>query len=204
MTWVCAGCGSPPTGPLEERLGLARGECASCERSKIFVTRDASVAVTLSPEELAAAQSRAARVVRMDTRAGWRVKFDTGHETRLGINERGFGAEIAASRATGLAWNDAYLNTSTYRGNKPPDIGARVEVRNALSRVGELWCRSDERRDFVYLLVTGGLPSFRVVGWLEGDDLKVHSRWRTPPAVKYAGYFASQADLHTLPLPVDA
>jgi hypothetical protein len=185
--------------------GLARSECGACGASKLFVRRDTSVVIRLTPGECEIARDRALRVVHVDTKAGWQMKFDPGGETRLGVNERGFGAEIAAARATGLPWNDAYLDTAHYkRSDKPPDIGRRTEVRNALRGDGRLVSHKPERTDWVYLLVTGALPIFRVVGWLEGRDLRVPDRWREPPAVKYPGYFASQHELNPLPVPGDA
>lgn len=205
--WACAGCGQRPTYPLQATVipTMARGECDNCGREKVYTRRALEpVVITLTEEEVATAVARAALVVADDTAAGWQVKFDTGDETRLGINERGFGAELAAARATGLVWNDAYLPDNYQRKDKPPDIGRRVEVRNAIKPTGCLWADKRERRDWVYLLVTGSLPTYTVVGWLEGRDLMRPDRWREPPAVRYPGYFADQPSLRPLPLPEDA
>lgn len=130
--------------------------------------------------------------------------FDPGGEDRLSVNIRGFGAELAASYASGLAVNWDYLPSHYRRARKPPDLGRRTEVRNARSHRGRLWASKHDPISRVFLLVTGIMPSFRVRGWLEGAELKVPERHLEPPAVRYEGYFAEPDELNPLPLPEDA
>jgi hypothetical protein len=165
-----------------------------------------AVWVELDEDERDMIEARAKIVVEEDIAAGYKMKFDspTG-ETRLEINIRGFGAELAASKATGLRWNHELLDTKTYAGDKPADIGRRVEVKNALSQSGRLPGFKGEPIERVYLLVVGDMPRFRVVGWMEGVDLHRPERWVEPKGrIKYAAFFAAQGDLRRLPLPSDA
>ncbi len=173
--------------------------------SGIAATMAPSVYVELTPSEMAQAERRAEAVVAMDRARDWRVKFNTGSESRMAINVRGFAAEIAAANATGLRLNWDTLLPSTYRRrDKPPDIGARVEVRNALRMNGQLWADPKERRDWLYLLLAGRGPVFKIGGWMEGAELFTGDRWMEPPLVRYPGYFAWQSDLAPLPIPGDA
>lgn len=163
------------------------------------------VVVTLTPDEVKAAEDRARRIVAADDKAGWKTRFTPGGgETQFDVHARGAGAELAARNATGLELHWDMLPPNYRRKNKPHDLGQRTEVRNAKSDYGRLPAHPDEPKKWVFLLVTGGLPVFSVRGWLEGVDLMVPQRWLEPPEVRYADYFADVGDVNPLPLPEDA
>lgn len=169
-----------------------------------YVPRTPPTVIELTDDELSKATARAEHIVSVDTGRGWQVKFNTGSETRLDINVRGFAAEIAAARATGLRLNWGLLGDTYRRRDKPPDIGRRTEVRNAVRSNGLLWADPRERRDWTYLLVTGSRRRFVVAGWVEGRELMQTCNWREPPIVRYAGFFLPQSELRPLPMPDDA
>jgi hypothetical protein len=206
----CATCGASPVGIFRDGSPRYAGACdhpplRADEAHASFTPYAPPFAVVhLSDEEVAMAHARAESIVATDSERGWRMKFNPRGESRLQVNERGFAAELAASRATGLKLNWTKLGKGYRSRDKLPDIGERVEVRNARRGNGRLVAHPGERKDWAYLLVTGEGRTFVVVGWMEGRALIVPARWEEPPKVQYNGYFAAQHDLHPLPLPADA
>ncbi len=130
--------------------------------------------------------------------------FDPGGgESRLDVNVRGFAAEIAAARATGLPLNEELLDVTTYRReDKPSDIGRRTEVRSTRSPMGPLYVyEGDPVRDRLALLVTGARRVFTIVGWISMRDAKDKNRWCTD--LRYPAFVTEQYDLRPLPMPED-
>lgn len=159
-----------------------------------------AVRYTLTAAEMQEARQRAERIVADDTRAGWKMKFDPGSgEDRLAVNVRGFAAEIAAARVTGLHWNDEFLADGYAGTDKRPDLGRRTEVRNALRANGRLFSYQNDRDEWDYLLVTGAGPEFVVAGWMPGAELRRADHWREPPEVRLAAYAVEQRQLRPLP-----
>jgi hypothetical protein len=199
----CVSCGSPPAGRFPDGSPLYR--CGPHPPVYGLAPTGGPLVVVLTEEEVGRATARATLIVRTNQARGWRMMFTpVGKETPVDVGARGYGAELAAARATGLPLNWELLGDEYRRRDKAPDLGRRVEVRNARRASGLLAGHPGERRDWVYLLVVGTLPTFTVVGWLEGAELFVPTRWREPPAIPFAGYFAEQRELRPLPLPGDA
>jgi len=203
----CYTCGSSPT--FRFRDGSPGYSCGPHPPVTLYEpypwTPAPEIWVELDDNEREMVETHAKKVVEMDIAAGLKMYFSPGGgESRLDVNIRGYGAEFAASKWTGLPWNHRLFNPRTYRRDqKTHDIGRRVEVKNAIHQNGRLACSSDDP-ERVHLLLVGDMPRFRICGWMEGIDLHVPGRRQEPPAVRYAAYFARQADLKPMPLPDDA
>jgi len=117
-------------------------------------------------------------------KAGWEFKADTqeGREKEaLATDCRGFGAELAVSRITGLPMNKA---TGTFHG---ADLGTDVQVRCTPHPQGRLLIRpknlNGTPRDpegFKWVSVIGELPLFLIIGWVywaPGFD-ELRPEWR--------------------------
>lgn len=204
----CYTCGARPTGSV----GGQPVYPASCRHDPItpdpgtLDLRDyAPVRVSLTEVEWTLALRRAERIVRIDADRGWRMKFEPVGETQVDVHARGFAAELAAHRVTGLELHWDLLERDYRRRDKPPDLGQRTEVRNARRRDGRLVAHPGERSEYLYLLVTGEGREYLVVGFMEGVELMIPRRWEEPPRVQYAGWFATQRSLAPIAeLPVDA
>lgn len=166
---------------------------------------------TLADDELERVWRRARTAVADSRGAGWALKLPADREAALEMNARGFGAELSLSRLTGLEWHEAPVKTRGYRRSaKPPDVGRRVEVKTTWYRDGVLRAYDGDRADFVFVLMIGRLPTFECVGWMEGRELLVPSRWSETPRGGRArtrtnpGWSATQDELRPLPLPDDA
>ena len=206
----CYTCGSPPR--YIDRSGepvypsTCLHEAITPDPSTLDFTDYGPITIDLSDDEYERARKRAEDIVRIDEERGWSMYFTPGGgETRLDVNVRGFGAELAAHRATGLPLNWSYLGRRYKKSQKPPDLGARTEVRNARRRDGLLVAHKGEKPERLYLLVVGEGRRYVVCGWMEGADLMVPARWREPPVVRHEGYFAGQAALRPVAeIPEDA
>lgn len=155
---------------------------------------------TLTPEELDEVATFTREVIDYNTKKGYKDNWKIGAEDDWHLKFRGFAAEKAASRLTGLTWNKTRFG-SGYRELKPADIGRRVEVRNVKRDDGRLAYKRKDTPGLVYLLLVGEPPTFRAAGWLEGT---VMARLPIDNDVPYPARFAQQDVLHSLPLPEDA
>lgn len=204
----CYTCGAPPLGTQAGQPyypATCRHEPITPDPTTLDFREYGVVKIVLSDDELGRATDRAEHIVDTDVGRGWSMKFDPGGETRLEVNVRGFAAELAAHRATGLPLHWGLLDKGYRRREKVPDLGTRTEVRNARRHDGRLVAHPGERKDWLYLLVVGSGHAYIVVGFMEGRDLMVPERWKEPPRVRYEGYFASQESLRPLAeLPGDA
>lgn len=203
----CTWCGANDHAPFEhEALGRRlRWWNERYPFREPLDTRRHGTIITLIPREIERAGKRASKIVTEDISRGYRQYFDPGTgESRMDINIRGFGAELAGRRATNLELHWNYLPRSYRRRDKAADLGQRTEVRNARRAHGRLFANDHDPIDRVFLLVTGSMPTFDVRGWIEGVDLMVPEHWFEPPDVRYAGFFVDAADLNPLPLPEDA
>lgn len=91
------------------------------------------------------------------------------------------GSELAVSIALNLRWS------AVHDGPGGPDVGDNVEVKWRKDREdGDLFVRPDCRDDYVYVLVTGRIPTFILAGWLWGTECKQYGRLHpglTPPTL---------------------
>jgi hypothetical protein len=170
--------------------------------------RSLGVWVTLTPDEVEEVTDHARAVVGHARSIKVAMRWAEERESEVDLNARGFGAELAAAKATGLRWHKHLWVKGQRR--KLPDLGRRTEVRNVASAGGQLRAFPPKGRkagdpvEWCYLLVIGRLPTYRVVGWMEGSELIVRPRLRTLKAGWEASYYADQGELHPLPMPSDA
>lgn len=104
-----------------------------------------------------------------------------------GLNIEGAAAEYAAAKALNVCWS--FAPGPGYEG----DIGHGFEVRSTPHPDGRLIVHETDPSDRPFLLVTGALPDFDVVGWIMGGDAKRQEWWndRAPRAA----FFVPQAAL---------
>ena len=84
----------------------------------------------------------------------------------------GAGAELAVAMYLGAYWWAAIDRPGA------PDVGGDVEVRQTARVDGRLVIRPKDNPRRAYFLVTGTLPDFKIVGWIEGADGMVDLNYR--------------------------
>lgn len=84
------------------------------------------------------------------------------------------GAELAVAKHTGRYW-PAHI----YRFVEP-DIPPDIEVRHGTRPDSHLIVRANDYDDRRFVLVTGTMPDFELVGWMGGSDAK-RPEWRKDP-----------------------
>lgn len=109
------------------------------------------------------------------------------------ISIEGTGAEIAYCKATGVTWSGSIF--------KGPDVGENIQVRQTRYADGRLPFRvncPEEKKDnpkHRYVLVTGEMPNYKVIGWKLGLDC-MRDEWFTSPDPKRPkNYFVPQSEL---------
>jgi len=155
---------------------------------------------TLTDEEVAEVDAHTRAIIKYNTEHGYKDNWAIGSESDYELKFRGYAAEKAMSRLTGLPWRKVMFGTG-FKERKACDIGRRVEVRNIRQRGGSLAFKRKDDVGHVYLLTYGKPPDpILALGWLEGDEL-VTFPYLEPPRVPFAAHFAQQAALHPMPLP---
>ena len=107
------------------------------------------------------------------------------------IHIQGAAGEIAAAKALNRYWNGS-VNTFKRGG----DVG-KLQVRTRSRMDYDLIVRPDDRDSDVFILVLGGIPSFRVAGWILGSDAKCEA-WLQTHGNRPAAYFVPQESLHRI------
>jgi len=104
-------------------------------------------------------------------RQGLRERHTDEDALRVWVTEiNGAAGEMAYAKALGFYWP---ASVNRFRGQG--DVGA-VEIRTARRHGFSLPIRPDAKDDAQYVLVTGVMPNFRVVGWITGGEGK-QDRW---------------------------
>jgi hypothetical protein len=123
------------------------------------------VVVTLTESEaLLAAYSGTHRRLRAIFR-GRQHRHGRGERDEWQYDVQACAAELAVAKALDRFWSDS----------PAPDYGGDVgtlHVRHTLREGGRLILRPNDPDDAVFVLVTGSIPSFRVVGWVTGWEGK--------------------------------
>lgn len=99
--------------------------------------------------------------------------------------------EIAFSKAVGL-----YLNVTT---TKPGKVdfeigGVKVEVRTAYEKTSRLIVRNGDLDDAAFVLVTGYMNDFDIVGWCWGYEAK-RDEWLDNPGFRAPAWFVPREGL---------
>jgi hypothetical protein len=160
-----------------------------------------AIPVRLSDDDLALVRSHARAVEANARRRNWQHKWPADQDMSA-VQVRGFSAEKAVAKATGLRWNRAVLGHGYSTLRKRPDVGARVEVRCSPY---ELWSKANDDRDWLYVHVTArAFDLFVLDGWVEARELLVPAYYREGSRGRPGGYALPKTDLRPFPLPEDA
>lgn len=103
----------------------------------------------------------------------------------------GAAAELAYCKFRGQYWGGHVNNY------KEADVGRLVQVRFTKYQNGNLIVRKNDSDDHYYVLVTGCIPRFTVVGWIKGDDAKNEQWLSTKGNNREAAYFVPQSALNS-------
>ena len=103
------------------------------------------------------------------------------------LHIEGAAGEMAFARARGVYW------LPTINGFKAPDVG-RFQVRTRSRHEYDLLVRQDDSDDDMFALVTGKIPTFRVVGVILGRDAK-RPEWIQTYGGREPAYFVPQSAL---------
>lgn len=110
------------------------------------------------------------------------------------IDVEGVAAEMAAAKALYLAYTFV-LEISDDPAALEGDIAPGIEVRATTHRNGCLIIHPEDKDDSKFILVTGQIPNFKVVGWLQGKEAKQDQWWRTDTG--RPAYFVPQTALYS-------
>jgi hypothetical protein len=138
------------------------------------------VIITLKPAEVAVATVVGTFREQRSSDLGFRDRGHRAKDHSVSTNVDAAGAELAASKATGLRWHMTVGDDLA-----EPDLGRGTEVRHTRRDDGGLIVRSKDPSGRVFVLVTGSLPRYRVVGHLAGveamqDDFRWEDAWLVP------------------------
>lgn len=134
-----------------------------------------SLYVALDPVE----QADVAKVARKVAGRYERGKDDRGRKARMkwalppgmtfvDLMLQGFGAEKAVAVWMGLPWNRGVRSKA--------DVGHNVEVRQTKYGDGFLVVKSFDHLERIFILAIGRFPSYRITGWIRGQDALEHGR----------------------------
>jgi len=104
---------------------------------------------------------------------------------------QGAAAEYAVHLALKVPWRP--LKKTLHDDHR--DVSG-VEVRSTLKRHGCLIVHDRDSDSAPFILVTGEMPSLRIVGWLYGRECKRPEFWRTD--VRTPAYFVPQGELRSM------
>ena len=83
--------------------------------------------------------------------------------------------EVAVAKAFGVFYSAA----DTVAEDRLGDVAPGVQVRHTKRNDGSLICHDRDADDHRFVLVTGAMPTFNVVGWILGAEAKAQEFWRT-------------------------
>lgn len=101
-------------------------------------------------------------------------------------------AEAVVAKYLNLYWNPGGMNA-------PADVGDKVQVRWSHRPDARLIVHVKDHTDQPFVLVTGQLPHFTLVGWMVGRDAQQECYWVDPGTGRPA-FFVPQSDLRVMPL----
>jgi hypothetical protein len=109
------------------------------------------------------------------------------------IDIEGACAELAVAKAVGTYWEPVWERTDRQR-----DDVEGWQIRSTPRANGCLIVHPSDPDDARFVLVTGTVPTFTIVGWLYGWEAKSDEFWRDPGTGRPA-YFVPAARLRALP-----
>lgn len=110
------------------------------------------------------------------------------------IHVHGAGGELAFAKAAGVYWA-GHVDVFSV-----PDVGTvHVRTRSGDGGREDLIVRSEDPEDCAYVLVVGHIPTFSVVGWIDGRSARrpewVKNYGGRPPA-----WFVPRAETRSFPI----
>jgi hypothetical protein len=124
-------------------------------------------------------------------------KSKTGDKPAYEIGVQGAAAELAAAK---------YLNVYPRQGVntfKGADIGIGLQVRQVTNPDGALPIREGDKDTDLFIMVTGTVPTFKIVGFCSGAEGRQWGELRNPGNLRPA-HFVCQDRLHPMDeLPID-
>jgi hypothetical protein len=104
----------------------------------------------------------------------------------------GAAAELVVAKELGRYWSGPVGNF------KEGDIGERIQVRHTNRMDGKLIIREDDKNEHYFVLVRGKMPSYEVVGYINGAEAKLDKFLFGPNGAKPA-YFIPSSELKPFP-----
>jgi hypothetical protein len=132
-----------------------------------------AVFVELTPAELMLAATQGAMRYIANLRDGRRDRHGRGADSNWNTHIEGVCGELAFAKAIGAYW---WNRMGDFRAD---DVGA-WQVRMRSETWHELIVHEHDRDDRVFVLLTGRVGRYRVVGWIRGHDAKRREWWRDP------------------------
>ncbi len=124
-------------------------------------------------------------------------KTKTGDKPAYEIGVQGAAAELAAAKFLNV-YPSQGINTF-----KAADIGIGLQVRQVTNPEGELPIREGDKDEELFLMVTGVVPTFKIVGWISGADGRRLGVLKNPGNLRPA-HFVAQKHLRPMEkLPID-
>ena len=146
--------------------------------------------ITLEPYEIVAAINTA--VVRYASTAKNRQM--RGIQTmntwqRILLDAEAAGAEMAVAKYLGIYWGADF-------GHNGVDIAPNIDVKFTKHLTGRLLVFTDADPDRKYVLVTGEMPTYNIIGWMLGHDAKKDEFLDTPDRRRPPVYAVPQERLN--------
>ena len=123
-------------------------------------------------------------------RMGLKDRYGAKPSEAWGIHIEGAAGEMAVAKALGIYWQ-AGVNTF-----HDPDVGD-LQVRTRSRHDYELIVRENDNDKADFVLVTGRIPTFQVIGYIRGRDAK-RSEWLRTHGGRAPAYFVPQAALNPI------
>lgn len=105
------------------------------------------------------------------------------------IHIEGACAEEAVAKYLNIFWSGSIGELLT------PDVG-KFQVRSTPLAHGRLIVQKKDPDDAVFILATGTIPRFIIVGWMYGHEAKRGEWWCDPQGTNRHAYFVPQSALH--------
>ena len=104
----------------------------------------------------------------------------------------GASGEFALAKALNVHWG-AHSNVF-----KVPDISGNIQVRTRSNHNWDLIVRDGDPDDEIFILVTGSVPNYRIVGWILGKDAKNSTWYKDIGNRSHPAYFVPQEYLNSM------
>ena len=115
-------------------------------------------------------------------------RIQAGEHASWDTEVDGAAAELAFCKARNRYWGGT---VNSFHG---ADVGSSIQIRQTWRSDGRLIIRDDDSDEHYYVLITGTVPTFTLVGWISGADAK-NDAWRENPNNRSPAWFVPQSEL---------